>query len=189
VAARDAWKEQQPQMNAKQLVFFDESSFNLAMKRAAGWALRGVTPIIEAPAKGTAVTVMGAIGLEGPRAMRIHKGGVNGEVLLDYLREDLGPTLKPGDIVVMDGPRLHRIAGVAEVLAEFGATVLYLPAYSPELNPIEMAWAWCKDKIRGIAPRHLSRLKQKLWEKWEAIDAEACAGWFRHSGYHVPLST
>ncbi len=176
-------------MNPRKLVFFDESSFNLAMKRASGWAPRGITPVIEAPARGTTVTVMGAIGLDGPRAMRIHKGSVNGEVLLDYLREDLGPTLESGDIVVMDGPRLHRIAGVAEVLAQFGATVKYLPSYSPELNPIEMTWAWCKDKIRAIAPRHLAKLKKKVTEKWEAIDAAACEGWFRHSGYHAPAST
>ncbi len=189
MAARDTWREQQPQMNTRKLVFFDESSFNLAMKRASGWAPLGITPVIEAPARGTSVTVMGAIAVDGPRAMRIHKGSVNGEVLLTYLREDLGPTLEEGDIVVMDGPRLHRIDGVAEVLAQFGATVLYLPAYSPEFNPIEMAWAWCKDKIRALAPRQLSWLKTKLWEKWEAIDAKACEGWFRHSGYTIPVST
>lgn len=189
VAARDAYQELQPKMKSQRMIFFDESGFNLAMKRARGWAMRGVTPVIEAPAKGTAVTMLGAIGLDGPRAMRIHKGSVNGEVLLNYLRLDLGPTLKPGDIVLMDGPRLHRIAGVAEVLAEFGAKVFYLPAYSPELNPIEMTWSWLKDKIRAIAPRHLALLKDKLSQKWQAIKSDQCAGWLKHSGYPVALST
>jgi transposase len=176
-------------MNSSHLIFFDESGFNLAMSFVTGWALEGVTPVIERPAKGKAVTLLGAIGRDGPRAMRLHEGSVNGEVLLRYLREELGPTLQPGDIVVMDGPRLHRVQGVAETLALFGATVLYLPVYSPELNPIEMTWAWCKDKIRAIAPRQMARLKAKIQEKWDAITAEVCVAWFKHCGYSVPLST
>lgn len=111
------------------------------------------------------------------------EGYVNGDEFLAFLREDLGPSLRKGDIVIMDGPSIHKVAGVEEALAENGATVLYLPAYSPELNPIEMTWAWLKKRIRDIPPRKLNLLRQRIGVLWKTVTARLCAGWLRHSGY------
>ena len=88
-------------------------------------------------------------------------------------------------MVVMDGPRVHRVAGVREALAEFGATPLYLPAYSPELNPIEMTWAWIKRLLRKAGSRKASRVRATVDRIWEALTPKLCQAWIGHSGYAV----
>lgn len=170
-------------MDTSSLVFIDEAGVSTALSHNYGWAPPGETPVIERPARGKNITLIGAIGLDGVRAIRRVDGYVDGEVFIRFLKEDLGPALRPGDIVVMDGPRIHRVAGVSEALASFGATATYLPAYSPELNPIEMAWAWLKRLIRKSAPRRAERLKTAIQKYWETITPQLCQGWIRHCGY------
>ena len=156
---------------------------SVAESRRYGWAPRGVTPVIERPARGLRLNLIGAIALNGVRALRLVDGYVTGDVFLDFLREDLGPTLNEGDIVVMDGPSIHRVGGVAETLAQFGATPLYLPAYSPELNPIEMTWAWVKKLVRDLPTRTLRLLRLLVTTIWGQVTPDLCAGWLRRSGY------
>lgn len=153
------------------------------MSRAYGWAPAGETPIIERPARGRRISLIGAIATDGPRALRKVEGYVDGEEFIAFLKEDLGPTLRNGDIVVMDGPSIHRVEGVAEILAERGATVMYLPPYSPELNPIEMTWSWLKNLLRTVPPRKLSLLKDHVERHWATITKELCKGWVGHCGY------
>ena len=81
----------------------------------------------------------------------------------------------------MDGPRIHRVKGAEEALAEVGATACYLPAYSPELNPIEMTWSWVKAAIRKVAPRQLPALRKKVHETWSKVTSELCVAWIRAS--------
>lgn len=157
----------------------------MAMSYNYGWAPPGVKPVIERPLRGKNVTLIGAIALDGPRALRRVEHSVNGEEFIAFLREDLGPTLNPGDIVVMDGPRIHRVAGVAEALAEFDATPMYLPAYTPELNPIEEVWSWVKTALRKAAPRRIGRLRESASNIWDKLTPELCAAWIQHSGYTV----
>ena len=183
VKAREAFVEDQAGLDASKVVFLDEAGISVAESRRYGWPPRGVTPVIERPARGRRLNLIGAIALDGVRALRHVDGYVNGEIFLDFLREDLGPTLNEGDIVVMDGPSIHRVAGVAETLAQFGATVLYLPAYSPELNPIEMTWAWIKKLVRDLPTRTLRLLRSLVTTIWGQVTPELCAGWLRHSGY------
>jgi transposase len=83
----------------------------------------------------------------------------------------------------MDGPSIHKVEGVAEALAERGATALYLPPYSPDLNPIEMAWAWIKKLLRDAPPRRLAALRERVDELWEQVTTALCRAWIRHSGY------
>lgn len=182
---REAFVEAQPTLDPAKLVFLDESGADVAMSRAYGWAPPGETPVIERPARGRRISLIGAMALNGPRALRQVDGYVNGDEFVDFLREDLGPNLQPGDVVVMDGPRLHRVAGVAEALAERGATALYLPAYSPELNAIELLWAWLKKLLRDAPQRQLSALKARVQELWAATTAWLCAGWIAHCGYRT----
>jgi transposase len=183
VEARKAFVEEQAGLDAGKLVFLDEAVVSVAESRRYGWAPRGVTPVIERPARGRRLNLIGAIALDGVRTLRQVDGYVTGDVFLDFLREDLGPTLNEGDIVVMDGPSIHRVAGVAETLAQFGATALYLPAYSPELNPIEMTWAWVKKHVRDLPTRTLRLLRSLVTNIWEQVTPDLCAGWLRHSGY------
>jgi len=83
----------------------------------------------------------------------------------------------------MDGPSIHRVAGVAETLAQLGATALYLPAYSPELTPIELTWAWVKKLVRDLPTRTLRLLRSLVTTIWGQVTPDLCAGWLRHSGY------
>lgn len=164
-------------------MFIDEAGVDVAMSRTYGWAPPGETPVIERPARGRRISLIGAIALDGCRALREVEGYVDGDEFIAFLREDLGPSLRPGDIVVMDGPSIHKVAGVEEALAERGATALYLPAYSPELNPIELAWGWIKKLLRDAAPRKLAALREHVWRLWAQVTASLCAGWVRHCGY------
>jgi len=166
-------------------VFIDEAGVSIAMSYNYGWALPGEKPVIERPVRGKNITLIGAIALDGVRALRRVESTVNGDEFIRFLREDLGPTLNPGDVVVMDGPRIHRVAGVTEALAEFGATPLYLPAYSPELNPIEMTWSWLKAALRKAAPRGIRRLREVVASVWSRITSELCHAWIRHAGYDL----
>ena len=184
VAKREAFDAAQASLDPARLVFLDEAGVDIAMSRAYGWAPPGQTPVIERPARGRRISLIGAIALDGSRALRRVEGYVNGEVFVDFLRNDLGPALHPGDIVVMDGPSIHKVEGVEEALAERGATALYLPPYSPELNPIEMAWAWIKKLLRDAPPRKLAALRERVDDLWTQVTAALCAAWIRHSGYH-----
>jgi transposase len=183
VTARHAFVAGQPELDSARLVFLDESGVDVGMGRSYGWSPVGTTPEIERPAHGKRFTLIGAIAANGARALRKVEGYVDGDEFVRFLRDDLGPALSPGDVVVMDGPRLHRVKGVAEVLAERGATALYLPAYSPELNPIEMTWAWIKKLLRDAPQRKLAGLKTRVDELWARLSDSLCAGWIRHSGY------
>ncbi len=183
IAARETFVAEQPALDASKLVFIDEAGVDIAMSRSYGWAPPGVTPVIERPARGRRISLIGAIALDGCRALRRVEGYVDGDEFISFLREDLGPHLNPGDIVIMDGPSIHKVAGVAEALAERGASALYLPPYSPELNPIEMAWAWIKNLIRKAPPRQLVALRAKVDDLWSLVTTALCAAWIRHSGY------
>lgn len=180
---RNAYVAAQPTLDPAKLVFLDESGVHIGMGRNYGWAPVGTTPVIERPTHGKRITMIGAIAMDGGRALRRVEGYVDGDEFIRFLREDLGPALHPGDVVVMDGPRLHRVKGVEEALKERGASALYLPAYSPELNPIEMTWAWLKKLLRDVPQRKLSGLRTRVDELWARVTDGLCAGWIGHSGY------
>lgn len=183
VAERNAFVKAQAALDPARLVFLDEAGVDIAMARAVGRAPNGVTPVIERPSRGRRISLIGAIALDGMRALRKVEGYVNGDEFPAFLRDDLGPNLRPGDIVIMDGPSVHKVAGVAEALAERGATAVYLPAYSPELNPIGMTWAWIKRLLRAAPPRTLQQLRERVVELWRRMTAAIGGGWLKHSGY------
>jgi len=108
---------------------------------------------------------------------------LNGEVLLAYVEQVLGPKLKPGDIVVLDNLSAHKVCGVRERIEARGAQVLYLPPYSPDLNPIEKAWFKLKQYLRAAKARHAEALDQAITEAIKTITAANAAAWFRHCGY------
>lgn len=172
-------------LDPSRLVFLDESGFKDNLHRNYGWAPEGTKPTLYAARQGRNLTVMGAMALDGVRAMATLNRGMNGDAFLGFLRDTLGPNLREGDIVVMDGPRVHRVAGVAETLAQFGAKALYLPPYSPELNPIEMLWSVLKAWVRKIAPRTLGRVREAVERTWAKVTRDLCRSWISHSGYPV----
>lgn len=185
VQEREAFIAKMHELDPEKLVFIDESGFKTNLRRGYGWAPIGERPIIYADKFGKNVTIIGAIAIDGLRVTRVIEGTLDGPGFVEFLTKDLGPTLVSGDIVVMDGPRLHRVAGVEEALAAHGAKPLYLPRYSPELNPIEMCWSLLKAWVRTRAPRVASRLVDAVHEAWGKVTANLCESWIRHCGYAV----
>jgi len=185
VREREEFVSTMRDLDPKKLVFLDESGFKTNLHRNYGWAPVGERPIIYADKFGKNVTIIGAIALDGLRATRVFEGTLDGPGFVAFLSENLGPTLAEGDIVVMDGPRLHRVAGVDEALAAHGAKPLYLPRYSPELNPIEMCWSLLKAWVRTRTPRVASRLVDAVQDAWGKVTANLCESWMRHCGYAV----
>ena len=183
VEARESFIDNMDNLDFTKLVFLDEAGVNIGMSRAYGWALAGQTPVIERPARGRRYSLIGAIAADGCRAIREVQGYVNGEEFVTFLLEDLGPKLNDGDIVIMDGPSIHKVQGVEEALAKYGASALYLPPYSPELNPIEMTWAWLKRLLRTNPARKMAVLKKRVQQYWSEIPTKFCQKWIKHCGY------
>ena len=134
-------------------MFIDEAGIDTAESRHYGWAPKGETPVIEKPSGGRRLNMLGAISGDGRTALRRHHGPVSGATFLEFLRTDLAPTLRKGDVIIMDRASIHRVKAVEDFLSEIGVTVMLLPAYSPELNPIELSWAWIKKLVRDQPAR------------------------------------
>lgn len=119
----------------------------------------------------------------GLEAMMTVEGGTDGDVFIAFLDDVLGPILLPGDLVVMDNAGAHRDPRVRPVLAKYGAKPVYLPPYSPELNPIEMAWSILKEFLRGAKARDVETLNNCIAWGMELITADTARECFRHCGY------
>ncbi len=112
-------------------------------------------------------------------------GAVNQDSFAAYLEYVLGPTLVPGDVVVLDNLRVHHVAGMAELVEAHGARLLFLPPYSPDFAPIEQAWSKLKTALRTAAARTREALEQALEQAATWITKQDAQNWFDHCGYHV----
>ena len=133
--------------------------------------------------RGLTLTVVGAVALDGVRAMMAYEGGTSAEAFLRFAKEALAPSLHAGDVVVLDNLGAHRAVGVREVVEAAGARILYLPPYHPELNPIELAWSKLKALLKRIGARDLPALASALKHSKDLLTPSDMAGWFRHCGY------
>ena len=116
-------------------------------------------------------------------AFTTFQGGTTADKFLNYLKEVLIPTLRPGDIVVMDNLRTHHVQAVGELLRNAGAEALYLPAYSPDLNPIERLWSKVKAILRKLRVRSPDALDAAIRSAFRCVSAHDCLGWFLYAGY------
>jgi len=135
--------------------------------------------------QGVNLTVVGAIALDGVRALMAYEGGTTREAFMHFLQTVLLPSLNKGDVVILDNLSAHHCDGVVKAIESVGATALYLPPYSPELNPIEMAWSKLKNLLRRIGARTLRRLAAALERCCPRIQLNDIAGWFAHCGYEA----
>jgi transposase len=108
---------------------------------------------------------------------------MDGPMFLAYLQQSLAPTLKRGDIVLMDHLPVHKVAGVEEAIEAAGATLIYLPKYSPDLNPIELAFSKLKALLRKAAERTIPNLWRRIGRIINSFSAKECMNFFRHAGY------
>lgn len=132
------------------------------------------------------LTMTGALTLDGVEALMTVEGGTSGAVFLCFVNDYLVPNLRQGDLVVMDNLGAHHATGVKEAIRAAGADVLYLPPYSPDLNPIELCCSKVKALLRKLAAPTVSTLKVAVQEAAEAITHRDAEGWFIHCGYSVP---
>ena len=129
--------------------------------------------------------MLAAISLEGISSPMTVPGAVDGLVFLEYVKQVLCPELEEGDVVVMDNLSAHKVKGVREAIEEVGARVLYLPPYSPDLNPIEKCWSKIKTYLRQAKARTREALEQALKEALLLVTKQDAEGWFESCGYSV----
>ena len=154
------------------------------MTRRYARAPRGFRAVGSVPLNyGQNLTVLAALDCRGIRASMLVPGAVDGTVFLRFLTQVLGPQLRPGDIVVLDNLAAHKVAGVVAAIEARGATVCYLPPYSPDYNPIEPAWSKIKEILRAAGARTKRKLYRALKGALAAVSASDARGWFAHCGY------
>ena len=181
---RRDWFEAQPDLDPHSLVFIGETGLSTKMA-----PLRGRAPCGERCRSGVShghwktTTFAGALRLGGMTAPFVYDGVMNGIVFLAYVEQVLVPTLKPGDIVIMDNLPAHKPAGVREAIERAGATLSFLPPYSPDMNPIENAFAKLKALLRARAERSIGALWDAVGTIVQLFSPTECANYFKAAGY------
>jgi transposase len=171
-------------LTPSKLIFIDETSVKTNMTRRYGRAKCGHRLVAAVPhGHWKTTTFVGALRCDGLTAPLAIDGAINGELFLAYVEQVLVPTLKRGDIVIMDNLRAHKIAGVREALEAVGAKLLFIPPYSPDLNPIELAFSKLKALLRAQAIRTVEALWNALGDLCGSFSPGECANYFRHDGY------
>ena len=172
--------------SVSRLVFLDESGVNIHMTRLYGRAPGKERVIDSVPLnKPKNTTILSSIRSDGSITYTTYSGGTTGEKFIAYLKEVLIPTLRPWDTVVMDNLRTHHMEQVRTVLMQAHIRLMYLPAYSPDLNPIEMMWSKVKAILRKRKERTADNLLSAIKEAMQEITLQDCQRWFRKAGYHL----
>jgi len=176
-------------VDVEKLVFLDESAVNTAMVRGRGRCPRGERLVAPAPAGlWQTSTLVAAVGLDGVVAPMVIDGPLNGASFAQYVERSLVPALEPGTIIVMDNLPVHKSARVADAIAAAGCTLVFLPPYSPDYNPIELVWSKVKTLLRAAAARTFEAVVDAAGVALRAITPADCDGYFRHCGYDALAS-
>jgi len=191
---RDAWKAEQlkptTMLDAKRLVFIDETWASTNMTRTHGRCSRGQRLVMDVPhGHWLTTTFVAALRLDGLTAPTVVDGAMTGDVFVAYVEQQLVPTLRLGDIVVMDNLSSHKRSDVRKAIEAVGAELRFLPPYSPDLNPIENVFSKLKSKLRAAAKRTLGELEDFLGGFIDLLAPEECRNYFRHCGYRVATGT
>ena len=171
-------------LNADHLVFIDETWAKTNMARTRGRSRRGTRLIAKVPyGHWKTTTFVAALRRDRIAAPTVVDGAMNGATFLAYVRQQLVPTLTAGDLVIMDNLSAHKVAGVREAIEAAGAKVVYLPPYSPDLNPIELVFSKLKWLLRSAAARSVESLHALLGTVLDRFPADECGRYLRHCGY------
>jgi transposase len=181
---RQAWFEAQPDLDPERLVFIDETGANTKMTRLRGRAPRGQRCRAAVPhGHWKTTTFVGALRLEGMTAPLVLDGPMNGRAFRAYVEQALAPTLRPGDIVIMDNLPAHKVTGVRAAIKAAGARMRLLPPYSPDFNPIEKAFSKLKALLRKAAARTIPDLEAAIGTAIPLFTPMECANYFTACGY------
>jgi transposase len=184
--ARAAYQEEIAGLAPQRFRCIDESGVNFAMTRRCGRAPKGERVIGAVPQNdGASVTMLAALGSQGIEAVMTIEGATDAEVFRVYVEQVLRPTLRPGDIVMMDNLRAHNIAGIRGAIEQTGARLQYLPPYSPDLSPIERCWSKRKTALRTAKARTREALEHAITQALATMTASDARSWFHYCGYAV----
>lgn len=183
-AQRAAWQVLQPEIDVDRLVFIDETGASTKMARLRGRAPRGQRCVAPVPhGHWQTTTFVGALRATGMTAPMVLDGAMDGAAFELYVREVLAPTLEPGDIVVMDNLPAHKRSQIRAAIEAVGAQLMYLPPYSPDLNPIEMAFAKLKAALRRAAARSVEALWTAIADALTTFTPQECINFLAAAGY------
>lgn len=172
-------------VNGAALVFIDECGSHLALTPLYGYAPRGQRAVDQVPKnRGKNTTILGALGSGGLQAAMTLEGAADSLAFAAFVEFFLVPTLEPGQIIVMDNLSIHKSAKVRHLIEEAECWLLFLPTYSPDLNPIELAWSKLKEALRRAGARTREQLDAAIGQGLDTITAHNAAHWFNYCGYH-----
>ena len=181
---REAWFENQPELEPERLVFIDETGVDTKMARRFGRSARGERCRASVPyGHWKTTTFTAGLRITGMTAPFVLDGPMDGECFLAYVEQILAPSLHPGDVVVIDNLPAHRVNGVKAAIERRGARLLFLPPYSPDFNPIEQAFAKLKAHLRKAAARTVDDLWAAIAEILKTFTQTECENYFVNSGY------
>jgi transposase len=184
VERRAAWRDSQELIDPNKVVFIDETWAKTNMTRTYGRSILGTRLIEKTPCgRWQTTTFLGALRAEGFIAPLTIDGGINGQLFRAWVEQHLAPVLKAGDIVVMDNLSSHKVAGIREAIEAVGAELRYLPPYSPDLNPIELAFSKFKKLLRDGAERTVDKLWELCGSILDQFTESECRNYFNHCGY------
>ena len=179
------WRWLASRFDARRLVFVDESGFNTSMTRLRARAPRGKRAYGKVPRnRGKNTTLIAAITLQGAMGESMSLEGATDSLAFEaYVEHFLAPALKKGQVVVLDGLGAHRTEKVKELIEARGAELVFVPSYSPEMNPIEEAFSKIKHLVRKVDARGREALVEAIGRALATVTPEDAAGWFAHAGY------
>jgi transposase len=176
------------EVDPKRLVFVDEMGVHTSLAPLYGYSRKGERVRLSVPRnRGKNTTLLAAMTLDGMGETMAVEGSTNREVFETYLEKALAPTLKAGQVVILDNLSAHKPARVRELIECRGCELIYLPSYSPDLNPIEEAFAKIKSILRQAGARTKDALVEVLGEALSAVSAQDAQGYFEHAGYRQPV--
>ena len=171
-------------IDPSRLVFIDETWTKTNMTRLGGWAPKGKRLVDKVPhGHWTTATFLAALRNDRIEAPCLFDGPINGERFRAYVEQFLIPTLKPGDVVILDNLGSHKGKAVRTAIRRIGARLVFLPKYSPDLNPIEQVFAKLKSCVRKQAPRTFDALSNAIADGLKTLTSRECANYLAHAGY------
>jgi transposase len=181
---RKRWRKYQKLIEPSRLVFIDETCTKTNMTRIHGWAARGERLLAKIPhGHWKTATFLAALRHDRIDAPCLFDGPINGGSFLAYVEQMLVPTLKPGDVVVLDNLNSHKSKAVRCAIRKAGAKLIFLPKYSPDLNPIEQLFAKLKTLLRKAAARTIDTLYEAVGQLLDCFSPKECANYLKNSGY------
>jgi transposase len=188
---RAAWKVMlAEEIDARSLVFVDEMGTNISLSPLYGWAKKGERAYCSVPRnRGPNTTLLSSMSMEGMGPSLAVEGATNREVFETYLDQILAPTLRRGQVVVMDNLTAHKGERVKELIERQGCELLYLPPYSPDFNPIEEAFAKIKSLMRKAQACSREALLEAMSTAISGLSAQDAHGFFEHCGYRMSVQS